>query len=91
MARANNDFDALNEALNQHKDRVGDGLNKKLDKMDFYWILGGIVGAFILFVAVVYSLSYSEIITDVKDLKNRNIATDKRLDKIDFSLDKHPH
>ena len=87
MARANTDLHALNDAFHQHKEKVDDGLSKKLDKSEFGVVIGSIISAFMILVGVVYCLSYSDIRADVKELKGKSDATEKRLDKMDFRID----
>lgn len=80
------DFSDLKDSLSDHKEKVLEKLNDKVDKSDLRWWINGIIGGIIFIGTIIYNLSYQDIIIDVKDLKeNKNKVIDT-LNNIDNRL-----
>ena len=69
----NSDVSSLNKNFSEHQKNVFNELNKKIDKTEFGWLVGGAATVLVVIGTLVYTLSYQDLIVDVKDLKeNRN-------------------
>jgi hypothetical protein len=81
------DFSGLKDAFIDHKDLVIDRLNTKVDKDEFKYWIGGIITAIIILAGLIYTLSYSGVISDIKDLNRSNNSIERRVDKIEYKLE----
>lgn len=87
------DFSVLKDSFSDHKEKITEKLNNKVEKSELrFWIVG-IIGGIIVFSGLVYTLSYQEIINDVKDLqedkstvKETLINLDNRLNQVEESV-----
>lgn len=87
------DFSVLKDSFSDHKEKITEKLNEKVDKSELKFWIGGIISGVIVISGIVYTLSYQEIISDVKDLKeNKNtvketlINVDNRLNQIEKTV-----
>lgn len=81
------DISGLKDAFSEHKEKVSERLSEKLDKSELKYWVGGIIAGIILVGGIIYSLSYQEIVTDTKDLKENKNEINRRLDKTEFRID----
>ncbi|MBL1181630.1 MAG: hypothetical protein HND27_11040 [Bacteroidetes bacterium] len=82
----NSDFSVLKDSFSDHKEKVIEKLNDKVDKSDLKWWITGIIGGIVLIGSIIYTLSYQDIIGDVKDLKENKNNVDKTLINVDNRL-----
>jgi hypothetical protein len=82
----NSDISVLKDSFSDHKEKVIENLNNKVDKTDLKWWITGIIGGIILIGSIIYTLSYQDIISDVKDLKENKNNIDKTLINVDNRL-----
>jgi hypothetical protein len=75
----NLDFSILKESLSDHKEKVIVKLSEKVDKSEMKWWINGIIGGIIFIGSLIYTLSYQNIIGDVKYLKENKNNVDKTL------------
>lgn len=80
------DFSDLKDSFSDHKEKVLEKLGDKIDKSDLRWWISGIIGGIILIGGIIYTLSYQDIISDVKDLKENKNNVDKTLNNVDNRL-----
>lgn len=81
------DISGLKDAFTEHKEKTSERLNDKLDKSELKYWIGGIIAGIILVGGIIYTLSYQEIVTDTKDLKESKNEINRRLDKTDFRIE----
>lgn len=80
------DFSVLKDSFSEHKEKITEKLNEKLDKSELRFWIGGIIGGITLISGIVYTLSYQEIISDVKGLKENKSTIKEMLINIDNRL-----
>ena len=81
------DISDLKEVISEHKEKVTEKLSEKLDKNDLKYWLSGVIAGILLIGSIIYALSYQNIISDIKDLKENKNETTRKIDKIDFRLE----
>jgi hypothetical protein len=82
----NSDISVLKDNFSDHKEKTLEKLNDKLDKSELKYWIGGIIGGIIIVSGIVYTLSYQEIITDVKNLKENKNTVKEGLNDVDNRL-----
>jgi hypothetical protein len=80
------DFSDFKDSFSDHKEKVLVKLNDKVDKSDLRWWIKGIIAGIIFIGGIIYTLSYQDIINDVKDLKENKNNVDDTLNNIDNRL-----
>lgn len=80
------DITGLKDAIFEHKEKTIERLNDKLDKNEFKYWIGGLIAGIILAGGMIYTLSYQEIVSDTKDLKENKNEINRQLDKTDFRI-----
>jgi hypothetical protein len=83
----NSDILVIKDSLLDHKEKVSEKLNDKVDKQELKYWIGGIIGGILLIGSIIYALSYQHIISDVDNLKDNKHAVNGSLQKIDYKLD----
>ncbi len=81
------DISGLKDAFSDHKEKISERLSEKLDKSELKYWIGGIISGIILIGSIIYALSYQEIITDTKDLKENKNEINRRIDKMEYRTD----
>lgn len=82
----NSDFSVLKDSISEHKEKVIEKLNDKVDKSELQWWIKGIIGGIVLIGGIIYTLSYQNIIGDINDLKENKNNVDKILINVDNRL-----
>lgn len=85
--KLSSDFSGLKDAFSDHKDLMLSRLNEKVDKSEFKYWIGGIIAGIIAVATLIYTLSYSGIISDTKDLIENKNDVIRKLDKIEFKVE----
>jgi hypothetical protein len=81
------DISVLKDVITDHKEKITEKLIEKVDKTEFRYWISGAVGLIFLIGGIIYTLSYQEIITDTKDLKENQNEINRHIDKIDFKIE----
>lgn len=84
--KLNSDYSVLKDSFSDHKEKVIEKLNDKVDKSALKWWISGIIGGIVSIGGLIYNLSYQDIIGDVKDLKENKNNVDKTLINVDNRL-----
>lgn len=82
------EFSVLRDRFSDHKEKVIEELNEKVEKSDLKWWIGGIFGGIVILGSLIYTLSYQYIIGDVKELKEDRNSIEKTLINVDNRLDR---
>jgi hypothetical protein len=81
------DISVLKDVITDHKEKITEKLNEKIDKSEFKFWISSAVGLILLISSIIYTLSYQEIVTDTKDLKENQNEINRHLDKVDFKIE----
>lgn len=81
------DISVLKDVITDHKEKVTEKLNEKLDKSELKYWIGGIAAAITIIGSLIYTLSYQDIVSDTKNIKERQNEINRHLDKVDFKLE----
>lgn len=81
------DISVLKDVITDHKEKITEKLNEKIDKTEFRYWISGAVGLIFLIGTIIYNLSYQGILTDTKDLKENQNEINRHLDKVDYKIE----
>jgi hypothetical protein len=80
--RMNDGFLSMNKDFTNYKDKIEEKISAKIDSSDFYKWISGIIGAVILIGGIIYTLSYQEIIGDIKEIKKAQPELKNKIDSL---------
>jgi hypothetical protein len=81
------DISGIKDVIFQHKETVTEKFNLKLDKTEFRYWIGGIIGAAVILATFFYTLSYQVTVSDVKEIKVNMNEVNRRQDKFEIKQD----
>lgn len=82
--RLSSDISTLKDSFSDYKDTLNDKLDLKVNKVDFYRIIGIIVSSVMVLASIIYTLSYQGLIETTKELQNQQNQLNRRLDKFEI-------
>jgi hypothetical protein len=77
----------LKDTIYNQKLNTNEKIYEKVDKSEFRWWIGGAVGSIIFIGSIIYTFSYQEILTDTKNLKEKQYEFNRNFDKVNTRLD----
>lgn len=81
------DISVLKDVISDYKEKFTEKLNEKVDKSDLKYWIGGAISLILLIGTIIYTLSYQDIVSDNKFLKENQIEINRHLDKVDFKIE----
>jgi hypothetical protein len=77
--KLNSDISVLKDSFSDHKEKIIEKLNDKVNKTELKWWITSIVAGIIFIGSLIYTLSYQDIISNVKDLRENKNNVEKTL------------
>lgn len=79
----NSDISLLKDNFSDHKEKVFEKINDKVSSDELKYWIGGIITGILLVGSIIYVLSYQDVISDIKDLKENKNNVKNNIEKIE--------